>query len=114
MAPAGPHIGPHCHPVKFGCIYVDVCVCVCLHASALIDEAQGREHAIKWATWMFHAALTRLKCVEQQREECEADRTCVYGGRGRFRVSRASFNASELWFLKWLCCQIILGMLQTV
>lgn len=63
---------------------------MCLRACALIDEAQGREHAINWATWIGHAELTRLKCVEQQREECDADRTCIYDGRGRFPVYQAT------------------------
>lgn len=69
-------MGPHVNPGKFGHIYVAVCVCV--HACALIEEAQGREHAINWATWIDHAELTRLKCVELHREECHANHALAF------------------------------------
>lgn len=48
-------------------------MCVHLHACALVDEAQGREHTINWAAWIGHAELTRLKWVERQCEDCDAD-----------------------------------------
>lgn len=50
-----------------------MCVCVNAHASALTEEAQGRESTINWATWISHAELMRLKCVEQQHWEGFAD-----------------------------------------
>ena len=48
---------------------------MCVHACALIEEAQGRESTINWATWISHAELMRLKCVEQHRQEGISDHT---------------------------------------
>ncbi len=59
----------------FHCEHIYVAVCVCAHAHALIEEALGRESTINWATWISHAQLMRLKCVEQQRREGIADHT---------------------------------------
>lgn len=52
-----------------------VAVYVCVFARALNEEAQGRESTINWATWISHAQLMRLKCVEQRRREGIADHT---------------------------------------
>ncbi len=59
----------------FSCEHIYVAVCVCAHACALIEEALGRESTINWATWINHAKLMRLKCVERQRREGIADHT---------------------------------------
>lgn len=50
-----------------------LCVCMPVHSCALIEEAQGRESTINWATWISHAKLMRLKCVERQHWEGIAD-----------------------------------------